>query len=62
VTWGPADPQLQTRGSNKNSDVAMQSLDRLGGITSRVVLPGHGGPWRDGVEAATTSARRIGCR
>ena len=62
VTWNPADPQLQTRGSNKNSDTAMQSLERLGDISSRVVLPGHGVPWRDGVEAAVASARRIGCR
>src|SRR3954447_204660 len=29
VTWRPADPQLQTRGSNKSSDVAMRSLDRV---------------------------------
>lgn len=62
VTWRPAGPQLQTRGSNKNSDTAMSSLDRLQGVTARIVLPGHGIPWRDGVEAAVTSARRIGCR
>jgi glyoxylase-like metal-dependent hydrolase (beta-lactamase superfamily II) len=62
VTWRPDEPQLQTRGSNKNSDVAMQSLDRLAGVASGVVLPGHGGPWHDGVEAAVTTARRIGCR
>ena len=62
VTWQPADPQLQTRGSNKNSDQAMQSLERLVAVESRTVLPGHGVPWRDGVEAAVQSARRIGCR
>jgi glyoxylase-like metal-dependent hydrolase (beta-lactamase superfamily II) len=62
VTWRPADPQLQTRGSNKSSDLAMQSLARLDGIEAAMVLPGHGLPWPDGVEAAVESARRIGCR
>jgi glyoxylase-like metal-dependent hydrolase (beta-lactamase superfamily II) len=57
-----AAPQLQTRGSNANSDEAMRSLDRLAGVTARTVLPGHGGPWGDGVLAAVESARRIGCR
>jgi glyoxylase-like metal-dependent hydrolase (beta-lactamase superfamily II) len=56
------DPQLQSRGSNKNSNVAMQSLDKLAGIETRVVLPGHGTPWTDGIEAAVVTARRIGCR
>lgn len=57
-----AEPQLQTRASNTDSDQAYQSLDRLEGITARLVLPGHGGPWRDGIESAVASARRIGCR
>lgn len=55
-------PQLQTRGSNADSNLAMTSLDRLQGIEARNVLPGHGGPWRDGVESAVTNARRVGCR
>lgn len=58
----PADPQLQTRASNRNSAQAMASLDRLHDVSARTVLPGHGAPWRDGVEAAAASARRIGCR
>jgi glyoxylase-like metal-dependent hydrolase (beta-lactamase superfamily II) len=58
----PAAPQLQTRASNRNSAQAMESLDRLQGIEARTVLPGHGDPWTDGVEAAAASARRIGCR
>jgi glyoxylase-like metal-dependent hydrolase (beta-lactamase superfamily II) len=56
------DPQLQSRGSNKDSNIAMQSLDKLAGIETKVVLPGHGNPWRDGIEAAVATARRIGCR
>jgi glyoxylase-like metal-dependent hydrolase (beta-lactamase superfamily II) len=55
-------PQLQTRGSNADSDLAMTSLERLHGIPSRDVLPGHGAPWRDGVESAVAHARRVGCR
>ncbi|HET6908823.1 MAG TPA: MBL fold metallo-hydrolase [Mycobacteriales bacterium] len=56
-----ATPRLQSRGSNKNSDQALDSLRRLDGITSRVVLPGHGNPWTNGVEAAADSARAVGC-
>ena len=62
VSGRPARPQLQTRASNRDSDTALESLDRLAGINARIVLPGHGGPWHDGVEAAADSARRIGCR
>jgi hypothetical protein len=40
----------------------MQSLDRLAGIEAQLVLPGHGTPWTDGIEAAVSTARRIGCR
>jgi glyoxylase-like metal-dependent hydrolase (beta-lactamase superfamily II) len=61
-TGRPADPQLQTRGSNKSSHQAMTSLSRLQDVQARVVLPGHGNPWNDGVEAAIASATRIGCR
>jgi glyoxylase-like metal-dependent hydrolase (beta-lactamase superfamily II) len=61
-TWGrPAPPQLQTRMSNANSAQALDSLSRLEGIEAQTVLPGHGNPWQDGVEAAVESARRIGC-
>jgi glyoxylase-like metal-dependent hydrolase (beta-lactamase superfamily II) len=55
-------PQLQTRGSNADSDQALASLERLGDITATTVLPGHGGPWADGVEAAVAHARMVGCR
>lgn len=55
-------PQLQSRGSNRDSSMALTALERLDGIDSRVVLPGHGSPWTDGVAAAVASARRIGCR
>jgi glyoxylase-like metal-dependent hydrolase (beta-lactamase superfamily II) len=57
-----ADPQLQTRGSNKSSDQAMASLSRVREVRAGLVLPGHGSPWKSGIEAAIASARRIGCR
>lgn len=57
----PASPRLQSRGSNRNSDQAMTSLEQLDSVRSRVVLPGHGSPWRQGVEAAAASARQLGC-
>ena len=60
--WGrPAPPQLQTRGSNRDSDQALASLDLVEGIGAQLVLPGHGGPYRDGLAAAVVSAREIGC-
>lgn len=57
-----ARPQLQTRASNRDSDQALESLARLEGVEERLVLPGHGGPWADGMAAAVASARAIGCR
>lgn len=62
VTARPACPQLQTRGSNRDSAQALRSLDRLEAIESDLVAPGHGGPWRGGAASAVAHARRIGCR
>ena len=62
VTGRPTNPELQSRASNRDSEQALASLARLRGVESRLVLPGHGGPWRDGVESAVASARDRGCR
>lgn len=62
VTGRHAPPQIQTRSSNQDSMKTMASLDRTVGIEARIVLPGHGPAWRKGLEEATASARRIGCR
>ncbi len=62
VTGRRASPQLQTRGSNRDSAQALASLKRLDDVQARLVLPGHGAPWTGGVPAAVASARRIGCR
>lgn len=62
VTGRDTAPQLQTRGSNRSSAQAMMSLDRLADVDASLVLPGHGGVWNDGIEAAVASAKRTGCR
>jgi glyoxylase-like metal-dependent hydrolase (beta-lactamase superfamily II) len=62
VTGASVPPQLQTRGSNRDSAQALASLDRLADVRAPVVLPGHGGSWNEGIEAAVASARRTGCR
>lgn len=62
VTGRHVPPQIQTRGSNRSSSQAMQSLDRLSTVEASLILPGHGRPWNKGVEAAAVSARRLGCR
>lgn len=62
VTGRTTPPQLQTRGSNADSDLAMRSLERLATVDASLVLPGHGQPWRDGIESAIESAKRYGCR
>ena len=54
--------RLSTYAASLPRDQALASLDRLARIDARLVLPGHGTPWDDGVEAAVDSARRIGCR
>ena len=55
-------PQIQTRGSNLDSDQTLSSVEKLHGVTAKVLLPGHGSPWTDGAEAAVASARKVGCR
>jgi glyoxylase-like metal-dependent hydrolase (beta-lactamase superfamily II) len=62
VTGRRVSPQVQTRASNTDSEQAMSSLANLRGLTSRVLLPGHGEPWRDGAEEAIRSAQAVGCR
>lgn len=60
-TGASATPQLQSRASNRSSEQAMTSLSLLEGIDAPLILPGHGTPFRGGVEAAVSSARLVGC-
>ena len=43
---------------NGDRAVAIASLARLEGIDARLVLPGHGAPWTDGLGAALAEVRR----
>jgi glyoxylase-like metal-dependent hydrolase (beta-lactamase superfamily II) len=56
VTSGRTGPQLSP--FNFDRAQALRSLDRFEGLEARHVLPGHGAPWRDGLAAAITEARR----
>jgi glyoxylase-like metal-dependent hydrolase (beta-lactamase superfamily II) len=62
VTWDPytrrGGPRLLLKGVNEDDRQARASLDELAGINARLLLPGHGEPWRDGVAAAVAEARR----
>ncbi|MET0693601.1 MAG: MBL fold metallo-hydrolase, partial [Propionibacteriaceae bacterium] len=50
-------PQIVARAATANSAQALTSLDALAATGARTVLPGHGEPWRDGIEAAVAHAR-----
>ena len=45
-----------------NADVrrAYESLIRLDGVDARLVLPGHGAPWTNGLRDALTRVREVG--
>jgi glyoxylase-like metal-dependent hydrolase (beta-lactamase superfamily II) len=64
VTFDPyrrrSGPRLLVKGVNEDVAQAKASLDELAGLNARVLLPGHGEPWRDGVAAAVAEARRTG--
>jgi glyoxylase-like metal-dependent hydrolase (beta-lactamase superfamily II) len=66
VTWDPytggRGPRLMPRASAADSERALASLDALAATGARVVLPGHGEPWREGIEEAVRRARAVGVR
>ena len=51
-------PRLLVKGVNEDYARARASLDELARVNARVLLPGHGDPWGDGVAAAAAEARR----
>jgi glyoxylase-like metal-dependent hydrolase (beta-lactamase superfamily II) len=53
-------PRIVARAATADSEMAFESLDRLAATGASVVLPGHGEPWRDGVEEAARLARAAG--
>jgi glyoxylase-like metal-dependent hydrolase (beta-lactamase superfamily II) len=66
VTFNPytneTGPQLVARAATADSERALRSLDALAATGASVLLPGHGEPWRGGVEAAVAEARAAGVK
>lgn len=64
VTWNPGTgrrgAQIMPAAFNESSAEALRSLDRLAGLAVPTVLPGHGRPWLNGVDAAVAAAREAG--
>jgi glyoxylase-like metal-dependent hydrolase (beta-lactamase superfamily II) len=62
VTYDPytgrRGPRLLVKGVNEDNAQARASLEELARVNARVLLPGHGEPWGDGVAAAVAAARR----
>lgn len=56
VTTGRRGPQIAP--FTADTPQALASLDRLAGVQARLVLPGHGDPWADGIESAVAAVRR----
>ena len=57
---GRRGPRLVARAATADVDEAMASLQRLAETHAQTVLPGHGEPWTDGVQAAVDRARERG--
>lgn len=50
-------PQIVARAATADSRQALTSLGALAETGAGLVLPGHGEPWRDGIQAAVAEAR-----
>jgi glyoxylase-like metal-dependent hydrolase (beta-lactamase superfamily II) len=57
VLTGHNGPRLMPSLLNMDSAMALQSLDHLAVARADLLLPGHGEPWKLGVEAAVAAAR-----
>jgi glyoxylase-like metal-dependent hydrolase (beta-lactamase superfamily II) len=53
-------PRIVAGAATADTALALASLDALAGTSARVVLPGHGDPWRAGAVAAVEAARAAG--
>lgn len=54
---GITGPQIVAGAATADSATALASLDALAGTRADIVLPGHGEPWFDGIQAAVEHAR-----
>ncbi|MEV7608850.1 MBL fold metallo-hydrolase [Microbacterium sp. NPDC089320] len=57
---GETGPQIVARAATSDTARALASLDTLAETSARLVLPGHGGPWREGIASAVAAAARRG--
>jgi glyoxylase-like metal-dependent hydrolase (beta-lactamase superfamily II) len=57
---GRVGPQVMPSGLNRDTPMALRSLDVLDTITADVLLPGHGEPWTGGAPEAARLARLAG--
>jgi glyoxylase-like metal-dependent hydrolase (beta-lactamase superfamily II) len=57
---GRIGPQIMPAGLNRDSSLALRSLDALAGLRVDVLLPGHGEPWTDGAAEAVARAKAAG--
>ncbi|MCU1634540.1 MAG: fold metallo-hydrolase [Micrococcaceae bacterium] len=57
---GRPGPQVVARAATADTATALRSLDALRSTSARTVLPGHGFPWRAGVESAVAQALDVG--
>jgi glyoxylase-like metal-dependent hydrolase (beta-lactamase superfamily II) len=59
---GLTGPRIVAGAATADSAQALESLDALAATGVRILLPGHGEPWRTGAEAAAALARSAGPR
>ena len=57
---GRSGPQIHPDALNRDSELALRSLDNLIGLPADVLLPGHGNPWSGSVEDAVRLAKVAG--
>jgi glyoxylase-like metal-dependent hydrolase (beta-lactamase superfamily II) len=57
---GKRGPRVVAKAATAHSDHALASLDALAATGASTVLPGHGDPWRHGIEEACAAARAAG--
>lgn len=57
---GRIGPQIGPDGLNRDSELALRSLDALAPLSVDLVLPGHGEPWTDGIAEAVRLAKLAG--
>jgi glyoxylase-like metal-dependent hydrolase (beta-lactamase superfamily II) len=57
---GRTGPQIAPDGLNRDSDLALRSLEALAPLPADLVLPGHGEPWTEGIEEAVRLAKLAG--